>query len=70
MDRLFIDIYINISLIIALTDVLLSIMCFFKKKSTGRYLGAACIFAAIVDLSYLGSLMIDSYFYMSVLSSI
>lgn len=70
MDQTFIDFYIKISLIIALTDILLSVMCFLKKKNTGKYLGAACIFAAVVDLSYLGSLLTDSYFYMSVLSSI
>ena len=40
------------------------------RKNRTRYLGLACIGAAIVDLSYLISILSDSYLCMSVMSSI
>ena len=41
-----------------------------KNNTTGRYLGLTCIAAAVVDISYLLSILNDDYFRVSVTSSI
>lgn len=41
-----------------------------KNNTTGRYLGLTCIAAAVVDISYLLSILNDDYFRVSVMSSI
>lgn len=41
-----------------------------KNSTTGRYLGLTCIAAAVVDISYLLSILNDDYFRVSVTSSI
>lgn len=51
-------------------DLYLGVLSIRKNRTTGRYLGLACIGAAIVDLSYLISILSDSYLCMSVMSSI
>ena len=70
VNLLFLDIYYDISFLIAVVDVLLAITSFQKNKTTGRYLAFACIGAAIVDISYLLSISLKQYFAMSVMSSI
>ena len=64
------DAYILLSILIALMDLYLGVLSIRKNRTTGRYLGLACIGAAIVDLSYLISILCDSYLCMSVMSSI
>ena len=70
MNQALLDGYICISMVIALTDVFLSVASLQKNKTTGRYLGLTCIGAAVVDISYLLSILNDSYFRVSVTSSI
>lgn len=67
---MFSDAYILLSILIALMDLYLGVLSIRKNRTTGRYLGLACIGAAIVDLSYLISILSDSYLCMSVMSSI
>ena len=67
---MFLDAYILLSILIALMDLYLGVLSIRKNRTTGRYLGLACIGAAIVDLSYLISILSGSYFCMSVTSSI
>ena len=67
---MFLDCYIMISVFIALIDVALAVKCFQENKTTGRYLGYACLGAAVVDVSYLISILNDDYIYMSIMSSI
>lgn len=67
---MFLDCYIMISVFIALIDVALAVKCFQENKTTGRYLGYACLGAAVVDVSYLISILNDDYMYMSIMSSI
>ena len=64
------DAYILLSILIALMDLYLGVLSIRKNRTTGRYLGLACIGAAIVDLIYLISILSDSYLCMSVMSSI
>lgn len=70
MDKLFLNCYIIISILIALIDIVLFIKSIQKNKTTGRYLGYACAGAAIVDISYLISILNNSYLCMSVMSSL
>ena len=67
---MFSDAYILLSILIALMDLYLGVLSIRKNRTTGSYLGLACIGAAIVDLSYLISILSDSYLCMSVMSSI
>ena len=69
-EIVFLDIYTKVSILIAVLDVILAWKAFRKNKTTGRYLGYACIGAAVVDISYLVSILADSYLCMSVMSSI
>ena len=70
MNDVFLDIYIKISILIAVVDVILAKQSFQKNKTTGRFLGYACLGAAVVDISYLISILVDQYLCMSVMSSI
>ncbi len=70
MNEVILDVYVILSIIIAATDVFLGVRSFKKNRTTGRALGYACIGAAIVDISYLVSIISDSYMTMSVMSSI
>ena len=70
MDATFLDYYIIISVLIALADGVLAVKSFQKSKTTGRFLGYACVGAAVVDISYLISILNDDYLCMSVMSSI
>lgn len=69
-EMIFLDIYIKVSILIAVIDVFLAWRSFRKNKTTGRYLGFACAGSAIVDISYLVSILVDDYLFMSVMSSI
>lgn len=62
--------YIFLSILIAAADIVLFIQSIMKNKTTGRYLGYACAVAAVVDISYLVSILNDSYLCMSIMSSI
>ena len=70
MNATFLDSYIAISVLIALIDGILAVKSLKKNKTTGRYLGFACIGAAVVDLSYLISILSDNYLLMSIMSSV
>lgn len=70
MNATFLDGYIRVSVLIALIDAVLAVKSFQKNKTTGRFLGFACAGAAVVDLSYLVSILNDDYLCMSVMSSI
>ena len=61
--------YVFVSVLIALIDLCLGILSLKKNRTTGRYLGLACIGAAIVDVSYLISILSRNYLWMSVMSS-
>lgn len=67
---MFLNFYIGVSILIALTDLYLAAVSGQKNQTTGRYLGRACINAAIVDISYLISILTDNYRCMSVMSSL
>ena len=69
-ETVMINAYIVISIIIAATDILLAVKSFEKNKTTGRFLGFACMGAAIVDISYLISIISDSYMCMAIMSCI
>lgn len=70
MNSTFLDCYTIISILIAVIDAILAIKSFQKKKPTGRFLGFACAGAAVVDISYLISILNNNYLCMSVMSSI
>ena len=70
MNNTFIDCYFIVSVLIALIDIVLFIKSIQKNNTTGKYLGYACAVAAVVDISYLISILNDSYMCMSVMSSI
>ena len=70
MNASFLDVYIFISILIALVDAGLAVKSFQKNKTTGRFLGFACAGAAVVDISYLISILNDEYLCMSIMSSI
>ena len=70
MDKIVLIVYIIISVLIAVADTLLCVKSVQKNKTTGRYLGFACAGAAIVDISYLVSILSDNYLCMSMMSSI
>ena len=69
-ETIFLDIYIKVSILIAVIDVFLAWQSFRKNGTTGRYLGLACVGAAIVDISYLASILAGNYLFMSVMSSV
>ena len=64
------NVYIIISIAIALADGILAVKSIQKNKTTGRYLGFACIGAAVVDISYLISILNNDYLCVSVMSSV
>lgn len=70
MNEVILDVYIAISILIAITDVYLGVQSLKKNRTTGRFLGFACIAAAVVDISYLISILDETYLLMSVMSSI
>ena len=70
MKSVFVDIYIDASILIAVLDIILAVKSIQKKNSTGRFLGYACVGAAVVDISYLISILYNSYLCMSIMSSI
>ena len=70
MNAVFLDVYIAISIVFALLDVILAVKSFYNNKNTGRFLGFACLGAAVVDISYLISILNNDYLCMSVTSSI
>ena len=70
MNATFLDGYIAVSILIALADTLLAVKSFRKNRAAGRFLGYACVGAAVVDISYLISILNDDYLCMSMMSSI
>lgn len=70
MHQMFLHCYIIISILIAIIDIILFHKSVQKKNVIGKYLGYACFVAAIVDISYLVSILNDSYLCMSIMSSI
>ena len=70
MNQTLLESYILVSIVIAATDVVLAIKSIQKNKAAGRYLGLACVGAAVVDLSYLVSILSGDYFCVSVMSSV
>ena len=70
MNTMFLDIYAKISILIALADVVLAVMARRKNRTTGQFLSYACLGAAVVDISYLVSILNDDYMCVSVMSSV
>ena len=70
MNAWFLNFYIEISVLIAVADGILAIKSILKNRTTGRYLGFACAGAAVVDISYLISILNNDYRCVSVMSSI
>ena len=67
---MFLDCYAKISILIAVADIMLAVMSFRKNRTTGRFLGYACLGAAVVDISYLISILNNDYLCVSVMSSV
>ena len=61
MDATFIEGYIAFSVLIAVVDLVLAIESLRRNRTTGRFLGYACVGAAVVDVSYLVSILYDNY---------
>lgn len=57
MNDLLLNLYKMVSVLIAIVDIVLAIKAFGKKSHTGLYLGLSCVGAAVVDISYLVSIM-------------
>lgn len=70
MNTMFLNVYAIFSIFIALIDIVLAVKSRQKSKTTGRYLSYACLGAAVVDISYLISILNDDYMCVSVMSSI
>ncbi len=70
MQAVFLDCYSKLSVLIAVADILIAVGAFKKNKTTGRFLGFACLEAAVVDISYLVSILTDNDMLISVMSSI
>ncbi len=70
MDEVILQVYIVISVLIAVMDIVLAVKSMKRNKTTGRFLGLACFGAAVVDISYLISILNDSYMSMSSMSSV
>ena len=70
MSEAFITIYGLVSVFIAIVDLYLAAKSFENESALGKYLGWSCIFAAVVDVSYLVSIVAENYLLMSIMSSI
>ena len=70
MNAWFLNFYIEISVLIAVADGILAIKSILKNRTTGRYLGFACAGAAVVDISYLISILNNDYRCVSAMSSV
>ena len=66
----FISAYCVISLVVAAIDVYMAVNAFGHKGPFGKYLGLVCIFAALVDITYLFSVINTDYFVSSLMSSL
>lgn len=66
----FSDLFIVISFIIAAVDGFLARQALRREDKKGMYLGIACIWAIVVDISYLLSILTRDYFFTSLTSSI
>lgn len=64
------NIYIAISLIIAFASFIIASKAFHNKTTEGRYLGIMIGFGSVVNLSYVGSLLAEEYFSLSLANSI
>ena len=62
--------YLLILIVIAVMDGILGIKSIRKRTKTGQFLGFACIWATIIDLSYLCTILSTSYRFVSVMSSV
>ena len=63
-------IIILISVFIAVMDVLIAVKSFEKKQKEGFYLGFASLLAAVVDISYLISILVENPMLYSCLTSV
>ena len=70
LSAAFITIYELLSVFIAILDLYLAAKSFAKESTAGMFLGWSCIFAAIVDISYLISIIAEHYLLMSIMSSV
>ena len=70
MNALLLDGYAKVSVLIAIIDILLAVKAWKKNKTTGHYFAYACIGAAVVDISYLISILMHEYLCVSIMSSI
>ena len=70
MREYIINIYIIVMIMFAIMDVVLCIKSINKNNIIGRLLGLVCIWATVIDISYLFSILSDTYMYVSIASSI
>ena len=66
----FVTIIISISICIAMMDFMLAGKSFSEKNKEGYYLGGACLLGALVDISYLLSILVDNHLVYACLTSI
>ncbi len=62
--------YLLILIGIAVMDGVLGVKSIRKRTKTGQFLGCACIWATVIDLSYLCTILTTSYRFVSVMSSL
>lgn len=70
MWKVFLDCYIKISVLLAGADLFLALKAAKKNNTTGKFLGLTCLGAAVVDISYLVSILTERYLCVSVMSSV
>lgn len=70
MERFLEDYYIFVSLLLAGTDMCIFAAAVRHKDKMGRYIAAVSVFAAAVDLTYLGSILAEDYFIASCFASL
>ncbi len=63
-------VYLLVLIVIAVMDGVLGVKSIRKRTKTGQFLGCACIWATVIDLSYLCTILSTSYRFVSVMSSL
>ncbi len=72
MGSMMITAYVTVTLFMTALNIFISLRAFKKNEEhgeTGRFLGYSGILASMINLAYLGSIMVDSYRVMSAFSS-
>lgn len=69
METSIINVYIAVSVIVAIVDIVVMVSCLRKHSDLGRLLAHTVGCATAVDLTYLFSILSDNYFFASVMTS-